>query len=57
MCIIIPREATAKIKQGDVVKKPTEEIKWKQNKNQIIIIIKKLGRTKEHRTDRTNEKQ
>lgn len=42
MCIIISREATAKIKQGDMVKKPTEEIKWKQKKSNNNN--KKLGR-------------
>lgn len=53
MSFIIPRETTAKIKREDVAKKPTEEIKQKPKNNQIIQ--KKLGRTKEHSTDRTNE--
>lgn len=42
MSIIIPREAIARIKQGDVAKKPREEIKWKPKNNHIIQ--KKLGR-------------
>ena len=32
MNIITPRKTTKKIKQGDVVLKPTEEIKWKPKK-------------------------
>ena len=33
MSIIIPRNTTKKIKQTDVAKKPTEEIKWKPKNN------------------------